>query len=88
MTDNYLVLGDYNAACYECGRKRKASKLKKNWKGYYVCPEHWEPRHPQDYVTGVPETDPPRWVQPQTDVFVASGVPDFPPYDPTIPPEE
>ena len=37
-----LVLGDYNAACFECGRQHKASMLMKHWKGYYVCPEHWE----------------------------------------------
>lgn len=88
MNRDHLVLGDYNAACYECGRKFKASELRQHWRGYFVCPKHWEIRHPQDYVSGVPETVTPPWVQPQTDVFVASGVPDFPPFDPTIPPEE
>lgn len=83
--DNRFVLGDYNAACYECGRKKKASELKAHWRGYWVCPEHWEPRHPQDFVGGVPNTTQVPWAQPQTDVFVPSGIPDFPPFDPNNP---
>ena len=31
--DNYFVLGDYNAVCFECGRKKKASELRKHWRG-------------------------------------------------------
>lgn len=50
--------GDNNAICDSCGRKRKASTLKKTWDGFYVCPEHWEPRHPQDYVRNVSESHP------------------------------
>lgn len=88
MKKDFFKPGDYNAACYECGRKKKASQLRRHWKGYYVCPEHWEIRHPQDFVYGVPEQDRVKWAQPQSDVFVSSGVPDFPPFDPTIPPEE
>lgn len=79
-----LVLGDYNAACFECGRKRKATDLRLHWRGYYVCPEHWEERHPQDYVSRVPTEEPVPWSQPQTDVFVAP-FPEPPPYDPNNP---
>ena len=61
---DYLELGDWNAVCYECGRKRKASQLKKHWQGYYVCPEHWEPRQPQDFVRSVPDVQTPPWTQP------------------------
>jgi len=50
---DYYEPGSYNAVCYECGRKRKFSYLRLHWQGYYVCPEHWEPRHPQDFVRGV-----------------------------------
>jgi hypothetical protein len=68
---DYLELGDYNAVCYQCGRKRKASTMKKHWQGYWVCPEHWEPRHPQDFVRGVPDPQTPPWAQPMpTDIFV------------------
>lgn len=63
MTDRY-IRGDYNSACFECGRKFHDSELRWHWKGYKVCPDHWEERHPQDFVGGVPGTDAPKWVQP------------------------
>jgi len=61
---DHLDLGDWNAVCYQCGRKRKASMLKKHWQGYYVCPEHWEARQPQDFARGIAEKPTPPWVQP------------------------
>lgn len=68
---DYYKLGDYNAVCYECGRKFKASTLKLHWQGYYVCPEHWEPRQPQDFVRAQPDLQTPPWTQPRpADVFV------------------
>ena len=67
---DYLELGDYNAQCYRCGMKRKASTLMKQWQGFYVCPEHWEPRQPQDFVKSVPDNQPVPWSQPQpADIF-------------------
>lgn len=66
---DYLELGSWNAVCYECGRKRKASMLVKHWQGYYVCPEHNEPRQPQDFVRSVPDVQTPPWTQPAADVF-------------------
>lgn len=69
---DYLELGDWNSVCYECGRKRKASTLLRHWQGYYVCPEHWEPRQPQDFVRSVPDNQTPPWVQPMpANVFLA-----------------
>ncbi len=71
-----LVLGDWNAVCYQCGRKRKASMLKKHWQGYYVCSEHWEPRQPQDFVRSIPDNQTPPWAQPMPEnVFVAACLP-------------
>lgn len=61
---DYLALGDWNAVCFECGRKRKASMLRKHWQGYYVCSEHWEPRQPQDFVRNVPDVMTVPWAQP------------------------
>lgn len=81
---DHFVLGDYNAACYECGRKRKASQLKKHWRGYYVCPEHWEPRHPQDFVGNTPTPEMVPWSQSEADTFVAP-FPEPPPFDPNNP---
>lgn len=63
--------GDWNTVCYQCGRKRKATYLKRHWQGYYVCPEHWEERQPQDFVRGVQDIQTPPWTQPMpADVFV------------------
>jgi hypothetical protein len=61
--------GDWNAVCFECGRRFPASTLKKHWKGYWVCPTHWEPRQIQDFVSGVPDIQSPPWVQPPVDIW-------------------
>ena len=66
---DYLALGDWNAVCYECGRKFKASELKRHWKGYWVCRAHWEPRETQDFVRAVPDVQAAPWVQPPADLF-------------------
>lgn len=66
---DFFSMGDYNAVCWECGRKRKASTLKRHWQGYYVCPEHWEPRQAQDFVRSVPDVITPPWAQPPSDIF-------------------
>lgn len=58
-----FVIGDWNATCFECGRQDKASRLVRHWKGYYVHPEHNEPRHPQEFVRGQPEHVAADWVQ-------------------------
>lgn len=73
---DYYLHGDYNALCFECGFKFKASELKRHWQGYYVCDSCWEPRHPQDFVRGVPDEQTPPWTQPKPeDTFVALCTP-------------
>ena len=68
---DYWQAGSWNAVCYECGHKRKANTLARHWQGYYVCPEHNEARHPQDFVKGVPDIQTPPWTQPApADVFI------------------
>jgi hypothetical protein len=63
--------GSWNVVCYQCGRKFKASQMRKHWQGYWVCPQHWEPRHPQDFVKSVTDNMTPPWTQPMpADVFV------------------
>ena len=47
---DFLRLGDWNAVCFACGRKRKASDMRKHWQGYFVCKEEWEPRNTKDYA--------------------------------------
>ena len=72
MVQDYLTLGDWNVMCYECGRKRKASTMVRNWQGYMLCPEHNEERNVQDFVRNVPDIQTPPWVQPvPSDTFVA-----------------
>ena len=67
---DFLDLGNWNAACFQCGRKFKASEMLKHWQGYYVCVDHWEPRHPQDFVRGVADKPAAPWVQQETDTFI------------------
>jgi len=76
--NDYLKLGDWNATCFQCGRKKKATEMKRHWEGYYVCPEHWETRQPQDFARGVSDVQQPPWTQPMpADVFVP-GAPESP----------
>jgi hypothetical protein len=44
---NYLKLGDWNVICDSCGRKFKASTMRKRWDGLFVCHEDFEYKHPQ-----------------------------------------
>lgn len=62
---DYYAPGDYNAVCYECGFKRKASGMLKYWQGYWLCPEHWNIRQPQDFVRSVKDVQTPPWQQPR-----------------------
>lgn len=70
---DYLALGDWNAVCSMCGRKRKASELQRNWQGMWRCPEHNEPRQPQDFVRAVPDVQTAPWVQSPVDIFVMTA---------------
>src|SRR6266404_4935496 len=67
---DYFALGDFNAVCSMCGRERKASTLEKNWQGLYRCPEHNEPRQPQDFVRGVKDDQSVPWCQPPQGEFI------------------
>jgi hypothetical protein len=44
---NWLKLGDWNVICDSCGRKYKASTMRKRWDGLLVCKEDYEVKHPQ-----------------------------------------
>lgn len=69
---DYLDLGSWNALCDRCGKKFKASMLRKDWQGLYVCERDWEPRHPQDFVRGVQDVQTVPWSRsPPADVFIA-----------------
>ena len=75
MTDmrgraDYYAPGDWNIACSMCGRKRKASMMVKNWQGMWRCPEHNEPRHPQDFVKAIPDNMSVPFAQIETDIDI------------------
>ena len=76
---DFLRLGAWNVVCFECGRKRKASEMKRHWQGYYVCPEEWEPRQPQDFVRGTKDVQTPPWTQSPPAPVWASDSPVSPP---------
>lgn len=65
---SYLDLGNWNAICDQCGRKFKASMLKKRWDGLMVCHEDWETRHPQEFVRGRKDTGHVPWTRPDKDL--------------------
>ncbi len=50
------VPGDWWMICDVCGCKRLHSAMRKRWDGAWVCPDDWEPRHPQE-VGGPPRPD-------------------------------
>jgi hypothetical protein len=70
---DFLELGSWNVACSMCGRKRKANQMERNWQGLYRCPEHNEPRQPQDFVRGVKDDPSVPFAQPELDQFVDTG---------------
>lgn len=55
MPGNYYKPGAWNIRCMICDRKIKSTEIKKRWDGIWCCPEDWEPRHPLDFLRGVPE---------------------------------
>lgn len=72
---DYFALGDWNAVCDHCGSKRKGSTLRKQWNGLWACPEHWEPRQPQDFVKAVPEHPAPPFVRSPADLSISVCTP-------------
>ena len=53
---DHVKHGDWNVICDRCGMKRKASECRTTWDNLFVCRTTcWMPRHPQDFVVGVPD---------------------------------
>ena len=78
-----------------CGRKKKAGELVKNWQGQYRCPEHNEPRHPQEFVRAQTEIISVPWAQPPQDFDILictfngqSAIPDLAIPDCSLPDRE
>jgi hypothetical protein len=49
------IKGDYWQNCDVCGFNYRRSEMKERWDALWVCPEDWEPRHPQEFLEGVPD---------------------------------
>jgi len=64
---NYLTPGNYNALCDSCGRKFKASQLRRRWDGLMVCSEDYEVRHPSDFLRVQKEKISVPWARPEPD---------------------
>ena len=59
------------AICDRCGFQYRASELRKEWTGLMVCREDFDPRHPQDFVRGVPDRQNVPWARPEPEpVFI------------------
>ncbi len=63
---NFFAMGQWNACCDVCGRVFKSDKLKPRWDNAMTCAQCWEPRHPQDFVRGVPDNMAVPWSRPWT----------------------
>lgn len=70
---NWLDLGNWNVICDSCGRKFKASSLRKRWDGLMVCEEDYERKHPQLSLKVRGDKIVPPWVRPEVepDMFLA-----------------
>lgn len=61
--------------CDVCGFDFRAGQMRRRWDNLLVCPEDWEPRHPQDFVRGVRDDTRPAVVNPPgPDVFITTPV--------------
>ncbi len=62
-----LEWGAWNAICDRCGFKFKQYDLIEEWTGNMVCAQCYEPRHPQDFLQGVPDDPSVAWNRPDTE---------------------
>lgn len=46
---NCFSANDSNTICDVTGFKVKRSGVERRWEGFYVIPEAWHPRQPQDF---------------------------------------
>lgn len=47
------IPGDHWVVCDICGIEYRESEMKLTWDKLVLCPEDYDPRHPQDFVRGV-----------------------------------
>lgn len=49
------IPGDFWRVCDRSGFEIRRSEARREWNGLLVRDKDWEPRHPQDFVRGVPD---------------------------------
>ncbi len=60
--------------CDRCGFKYWNYELRMEWTGLMVCSADWDPRHPQDFVRGVPDNQTVAIARPEpADVFIGDS---------------
>jgi hypothetical protein len=58
---DYYEEGAWNFRCQECFKKMKSSMAMFRWDGFWVGPECWEIRNPQDYIKPIPDNPSVPW---------------------------
>lgn len=72
---DYYKDGDYNVQCDRCGAKFKASECAMEWDNLFVCKANcWEPRHPQDFLKGIPDDQRVPVARPRNTKFLTTTV--------------
>lgn len=71
INNNYYKSGCWNVICDVCGFKLKSDVIKKRWDGLMVCPDDWEPDHPQKFLRVRSDPAPVPFVRKEpADVFI------------------
>lgn len=67
--------GNHWVACDRCGIAVRSKDAMKTWDDLVVCPNDWEPRHPQDFVRGVEDVTAAQGLvnSEPSDLFASSG---------------
>lgn len=55
MAKNYYKSGSFNRICDWSGFKVKAEQTRKQWDNWIVRDQDWDPRHPQEFLRGIPD---------------------------------
>ena len=63
--------GDWLVQCDQCGFRRYASQVSKQWNGLIVCSDTcFDERHPQEFVRGLLDHQVPPFVRPETRIGI------------------
>lgn len=72
MTEWHYVPGDWYVRDDITGVKTRASQVQKDWRGLYVGPANFAPRHPHDFVRNIKDGAAPGFTRNPDPVFLTS----------------